>query len=92
MLRARLPDFPLSIEARIFTQAKEWLSKYNWSGPVSIGVDDTKLQPALRTYWDEAQQVHILIGATGQPRAITSMEDVHTIIQTAEKATKVRRS
>jgi hypothetical protein len=89
MRRALLPDFPLSFEARCWTNARQWMNKMKYDGPVAVSVDDTKLQPALRTYWDAAKGGHVLVGAVDYPVLVPDDEALLHVIKTAVKAAKV---
>ncbi|KAJ7903985.1 hypothetical protein B0H13DRAFT_1620960, partial [Mycena leptocephala] len=63
-----------------------------WSGPVSMSCDDTKLSASLRLYWDAEQKKHIIVGSTSGPCEVEDPDMVRKVIQDASpgKAGKLR--
>ena len=90
-MQSSVPRFPLGLDERIFTRAAQYLTDLNYRGPLALSCDDTKLHAALRTCWDAEAQHHVLIGAVGAPRTITSTEELEQALQESEikKASKV---
>jgi hypothetical protein len=94
-LRAKHEAFQLGIEYSNFAAAKRFLDELNYTGPVSLGVDDTKLLRSLRPscqgegYW-------ILVGVVGAPPVFRTYEEMEAIVRelwTVKKhqiATKIR--
>ncbi|KAK1223302.1 hypothetical protein PQX77_013840 [Marasmius sp. AFHP31] len=89
--REKEPLFPLDIEAGTFERAAHHLDIMNWNGPVAVSCDDTKLTPALRPYYNKAEDQYYLIGAVGKPLILPSLDEFKKIVTQglAEKATKV---
>ena len=44
--------------------AQSYVTSLNYSGPVVLACDDTKLHPSLQVYWDSSISSHILVGTT----------------------------
>ncbi|KAK1226504.1 Methionine--tRNA ligase, mitochondrial [Marasmius sp. AFHP31] len=90
--REKEPSFPLDIEAETFKRAAHHLDIMNWDGPVAISCDDTKLTPALRPYYNKAEDQYYLVGAVGKPLVLASPDDFRRVVTQglAEKATKLR--
>lgn len=65
----------------------------NYSGPVALACDDTKLHPSLQVAWDNAENSNVLVGSTfNQTVLVANPEELQkTLEQLGEKvATKVR--
>ncbi|KAJ7580404.1 hypothetical protein C8J56DRAFT_1006450 [Mycena floridula] len=92
MQRAKQPSFPIGITPRTFTLAAAHLENLNYSGPVALSCDDTKLSPALRPFWDSDRQGFCMLGSTGEPLLVANPELLEQAIQQAniQKATKLR--
>ncbi|KAJ7586218.1 hypothetical protein C8J56DRAFT_1052590 [Mycena floridula] len=92
MQRAKQPSFPIGITPRTFTLAAAHLENLNYSGPVALSCDDTKLSPALRPFWDSDRQGFCMLGSTGEPLLVANPELPEQAIQQAniQKATKLR--
>ena len=88
---ARQPRFPIGIQDRCFELAIEHLKRLEYSGPVGLACDDTKLLPALRPYYDKATDKHYILGGTGQPLILADPEELTSVLKSgdAEKAEKV---
>lgn len=93
-VRAKEPGFPIGITERTFVIVQEWLHKIAYEGPFHIGVDDTKLSPALRPYYDKERKMDVLLGTPGEPPALPSPDALARVIERAqyEKATQVKSS
>lgn len=70
----------------------DYIHKLQYTGPLALSCDDTKLHAALRTCWDSDAQVHILLGGVGEPRRVASPEELEeALIELGSgKASKVR--
>ncbi|KAF9231491.1 hypothetical protein BU15DRAFT_82327 [Melanogaster broomeanus] len=90
--RSRTPKFPLTICDDTFLNAHSYIVALNYMGPLGLSCDDTKLYPALRTYWDANTSSYYLVGHTGDPLAIANADELHMALQTLKdkKATKLR--
>ena len=65
----------------------------NYSGPVVLACDDTKLHPSLQVAWDNKADSNILVGSTlDKTMLVANPEELQeTLKQLGEKvATKVR--
>ena len=69
-----VPQFPLSVCEETFLTVARYLQSVKYSGPVALSCNDTKLHAAFRTYWDASKQVHMLVGSTGEPKAVANPE------------------
>ena len=81
----------MTICDRTFDRAFEYLESMKYKGPVALSVDDTKLHPVLKPYWDPERQCHFLVGVTGEPIAVPDIDLIQEIVASAKKdaATKV---
>ena len=86
-----MPRFPTTICDRNLDLAFEYLASLKYTGPVGMSCDDTKLHPALRTYWDPSKECHFLVGTIGEPIAVKDETTVRELMETHKKnaATKV---
>lgn len=64
MVRSCEPSFPVFISERCFLNAQSYVTSLNYTGPVILACDDTKLHPSLQIYWDTSISSHILVGTT----------------------------
>ncbi|KAF9488749.1 hypothetical protein BDN71DRAFT_1435913 [Pleurotus eryngii] len=87
---SRQPCFSAVINERTFQLAKQWLNSLNYSGPLGLSCDDTKLHASLRLYWDSTEQAYFLIGGTDGPILVADPEQVNEALKDfmAEKGTK----
>jgi hypothetical protein len=69
-----------------------YLDSVNYSGPVGLSCDDTKLFATFRLYWDASEEMYYVVGCTSSPLQITNIEEFEHQLQQGrlEKATKVR--
>nr|GAT48523.1 predicted protein [Mycena chlorophos] len=90
--RAKLPKFPVEFTRRTITLAKDRMTAMGWSGPVAMSCDDTKLQAALRPFYDENRQSWCILGSTGAPMLIANLPEFRQAVElgTVERATKLR--
>jgi hypothetical protein len=42
--------------------ARVYIDSVEYTGPVALGCDDTKLHPSLQVYWDTVLETHVLVG------------------------------
>lgn len=87
-----MPPFPLTIQPETFDNVLKYLRTVQYTGPISLSCDDTKLHATYRTYWDAQKQVHMLVGGTGEAFAIADVEELQRFLDnpTQPKATKVK--
>jgi hypothetical protein len=85
------PRFPMEITSETFYLVAGLLAALDFSGPVALSCDDTKLFATYRLYWDAEKESHFLVGGTGGPLQVADPEEVKKTIEVAkaEKATKV---
>jgi hypothetical protein len=81
----------MEISERTFEAVVDHLAALNYTGPVGLSCDDTKLFSALRLYWDAEQKSHFLVGGVDGPYGVANAEQVREVIEKAnvQKATKV---
>ncbi|KAJ1305544.1 hypothetical protein OPQ81_000548 [Rhizoctonia solani] len=80
-MRGRERRFPLAIDDSLFETVVNYFSSINYTGPVCLACDDTKLIPALKTYYDAStKQWYLLGGATGAI-AIASTDELTSILK-----------
>ncbi|KAG8764094.1 hypothetical protein FRC11_005504 [Ceratobasidium sp. 423] len=91
-IRGRERRFPLAIDDSVYELAKSYLSSVGYGGPVSLGCDDTKLTPALKTYYDAGTKQWYLLGGTTGAIAIASTDELESILKKGKisKASKIR--
>lgn len=75
----------------IFTWATAYITNVHYEGPLALAVDDTKLLPALRVYYDNKVDAWFLVGGLGDPVRIANEQEMRQIIKEGniQKATKV---
>ena len=64
----------------------------NYSGPVALACDDSKLHPSLQVVWDNSLNSNILIGTTlNEPVLVANPEELQKLLVELEDkvATKV---
>lgn len=76
---------------RTFQLVEDHLKALNYSGPVGLSCDDTKLFSSLRLYWDADQDSYFLIGGVDGPYRVPDADSVKQVIADGKikKATKV---
>ncbi|KXN90746.1 hypothetical protein AN958_03681, partial [Leucoagaricus sp. SymC.cos] len=79
------------INEDVFTQVKAHLDSLNYSGPVCLTCNDTKLLPTFRLYWDAQEKTHFLVGGVDGPIQLSDSADLQSILSEIEgrKATKL---
>ncbi|KAF9472308.1 hypothetical protein BDN70DRAFT_818838 [Pholiota conissans] len=90
--RARLPRFPIGIQPRTFELVCDTLTKLNYSGPVALSCDDSKLLASFRPYYDEEKEAYFIMGHVGEPYQLVDHESFRRVVmeKKLEKATKLR--
>ncbi|KAK7013894.1 hypothetical protein R3P38DRAFT_3322441 [Favolaschia claudopus] len=91
------PRFPLGITAQTYQFVVKYCEDYGYptGAPLSLAVDDTKLDAALRPLYDGVKQKWFIVGAVDGPIEVADVEELHaTLEQLAKKppqlATKIR--
>lgn len=76
---------------RSFQLVVDHLTALDYSGPLGLACDDTKLFGSLRLYWDGQEKAHFLVGGIDGPYRVADPEAVREVISHAKitKATKV---
>ncbi|KAI0072552.1 hypothetical protein K474DRAFT_1559378, partial [Panus rudis PR-1116 ss-1] len=91
-LRAKEPEFSMSITDRTFEAVVSQLNELKYDGPIALSCDDTKLLPSLRMCWSDEEQCVLLVGAIEGPLRVADPREAEKLIaqSTHELATKVR--
>jgi len=63
-LRSGSQKFPRTICNECFIHTRDYVESVEYTGPVALGCDDTKLHPSLQVYWDTVLETHVLVGTT----------------------------
>ena len=64
----------------------------DYSGPIALACDDTKLHPSLQVVWDNSLNSNVLIGTTlNKPVLVANPEDLQKLLEELDDdvATKV---
>ncbi|KAI9434879.1 hypothetical protein H4582DRAFT_2130928 [Lactarius indigo] len=92
--RSKSPGFRQGISPQVLERALKYLEDYRYpvNAPLALSVDDTKLLPAFRPYYDKHEDKWFLVGNAGNPLEIA---DVNTLASQIERsrgllATKLR--
>lgn len=92
ILRSQSRKLPRNICSECFVHARDYIDSVEYTGPVALACDDTKLHPSLQVYWDTALETHVLVGSTStEAIAVASPEELeHLLVEYKDKvATKV---
>jgi hypothetical protein len=75
-----------------FQLVTDQLTALNYTGPVGLSCDDTKLFSSLRLYWDSDEKSYFLVGGVDGPYRVADADSVKEVIKQGkiQKATKVR--
>ena len=89
--RARQPRFPVGIQPRTFELVQDILRKLQYSGPVALSCDNTKLLASFRPFYDEDRKGYFVMGHTGDPYELVDHQAFQRVVERQEltKATKV---
>ncbi|KAJ3538768.1 hypothetical protein NM688_g6473 [Phlebia brevispora] len=92
MLESKATAFPMIIGDEMLDLVKARLNELNYTGPVALACDDTKLVPAWRLWWCASEAAYYLIGAVSGPLRVSDPEALQKTIDDAHavQATKVR--
>jgi len=74
-------------------RARDYVDSVEYTGPVSLAYDDTKLHPSLQVYWDTVLETHVLVGTTvAEVIVVSNPEELQQLlVKYKDKvATKVR--
>jgi hypothetical protein len=63
-LRSKFPMFPRFICDDCFLLAQHYMRCVDYSGPIALACDDSKLHPSLQVAWDGSSNSNILVGST----------------------------
>lgn len=81
----------MEIGDRTFELVSDHLKALNYSGPVGLSCDDTKLFSSLRLFCDSDKDSYFLVGGVDGPYLVADAENVKVVIAEGNirKATKV---
>ena len=92
--RSSCPSFVGGICPQVLQRAHKYLEDYKYpaEAPLALSVDDTKLLPAFRPYFDRSVNKWFLVGNAGQPLEVTNIDALADQIENARGllATKLR--
>ncbi|KAF8594406.1 hypothetical protein BDV93DRAFT_459064 [Ceratobasidium sp. AG-I] len=80
MHRSRAPGFSSGISDLTIMRATDYLATIEYTGPVSIGCDDTQLLSRMAPYFDNEKKQWMLLGGVGDPVAIATKVSLHEIL------------
>ncbi|KAF8239658.1 hypothetical protein L208DRAFT_1374531 [Tricholoma matsutake] len=82
----------MEICERSFELVVKHLAALNYTGPVGLSCDDTKLFSAMCLYWDAEQKSHFLVGGVDGLYHVANADQVKSVLETAniQKAAKIR--
>ena len=92
MVRSQLPLFPRFICNDCFLLAQGYMVSIDYSGPIALACDDTKLHPSLQVVWDNSLNSNVLIGTTlNKPVLVANPEELQKLLEELDDdvATKV---
>jgi hypothetical protein len=75
----------------VFDRALNYIQALGYDGPVALSCDDSKLVPALRTYWDPQKECFLVVGGVEEPLAVADIEELQAVLKEnpPEKGDKV---
>jgi hypothetical protein len=92
--RSACPSFLHGISPQVLHHAHKYLEEYKYpvEAPLALSVDDTKLLPAFRPYFDRSASKWFLVGKTGEPLEVADIDELAGQIDNARGllATKLR--
>lgn len=93
-IESKQEKFPIAPCHRSFILVRNYLDSINYSGPVGLSCDDSKLFPAFRPYFDAKEGAYYVVGCTGTPLRIVDIEEFNVQLKRGllVKATKVNSS
>lgn len=93
-IRSKKPKMTLGIGDATLERAIKYLKDYDYpsDAPLACAVDDTKLHPSLRPYYDKSKDTWFLLSSTGDPLIVADVNQLRELIQQASGslATKAR--
>lgn len=86
-----MPTFPMVVGPETFTQVSQILGQLNYTGPIALSCDDTKLLESLRLCWDHKEKTHLLVGSVHGPIQVANPDEMHDVLteHTPLRGTKV---
>jgi len=92
--RSTSPGFCQGISHHVQERALAYLSDYNYPqhGPLAMSVDDTKLLPAFRPYFNGSTKKWYIVGNTGGPLEVSDLSTLEHQLESARAslATKLQ--
>ncbi|KAF6746318.1 hypothetical protein DFP72DRAFT_1017300 [Ephemerocybe angulata] len=90
--RAREGRFPIGINERTFELVRKHLDQLEYTGPIALSCDDTKLHPAFRPYYDKENDGFYVLGHVGLPQRLANPEAFRRVMEDTElrQGTKLR--
>lgn len=92
--RSTCPSFLQGISPQVLQHAHKYLEEYTYpvEAPLALSVDDTKLLPAFRPYFDRSAKKWFLVGSVGEPLEVSDIDELADQIDSARAllATKLR--
>ncbi|KAF7420714.1 hypothetical protein PC9H_011232 [Pleurotus ostreatus] len=93
-IRASKPKMTVGISEATLQRAVKYLGDYDYpsTSPLACAVDDTKLHPSLRPYYDQSKKTWFLLGSTTGPMIVADPDQLDQLIHQASDslATKAR--
>ena len=92
MVQSQLPLFPRFICNNCFLLAQGYMLSIDYSGPIALAYDDTKLHPSPQVVWDNSLNSNVLIGTTlNKPVLVANPEELQKLLEELDNdvATKV---
>ncbi|KAL4259870.1 hypothetical protein AB1N83_010672 [Pleurotus pulmonarius] len=82
-LRSSKPKMTIGISDATLDRVIKYLNDYDYpsTAPLACSVDDTKLHPSLRPYYDKSKDSWYLLGSTGDPIIVADVEQLKELIQ-----------
>lgn len=92
--RSTSPGFCQGISQDVLERALKYLRDYKYpqDAPLALSVDDTKLLPAFRPYFDGSTKKWYVVGTTGEPLEVSNLGALESQLESARAslATKLR--
>jgi len=92
--RSASPGFRQGISQEVLERAFKYLGDYNYpqNAPLALSVDDTKLLPAFRPYFDGSTKKWYVLGNVGEPLEVSDLGALESQIENARAslATKLQ--
>lgn len=93
-IQSSKPSFAQGVGEHTIRRANQYLKDYGYplDGPLALGVDDTKLFPSFRPYYDGQLKKWLMVGGVGEPMLVGDIDSLQEQINKAKdlKATKLR--